>query len=158
MRSSSLGTRSLSGLVLLLATLKLVPPASLEKRKTVSKKLDIGNLPSHRGNKKQKVDSSTPSAIPIVVLDPAAPIAKSMVPKIDASLPRLDAKPSNPSFKAPLSNDSPLTLLRSENLAWNKFKQVVRNEVVFVCYDMSIKEFEHSTIHDLFKVTFLHPY
>ena len=124
----------------------------------MSKKLDIGSLPSRRGNKKQKVDSPMPSTTPVVVLNPAAPTAKPMVPKIDSSLTRPDAKSSNPSLKAPLSNDSPLTLLRSENLAWNKFKQVVRNEDVFVCYDMSIKEFEHSTIHDLFKVTFLRPY
>ncbi|XP_030939137.1 uncharacterized protein LOC115963993 isoform X2 [Quercus lobata] len=151
MRLSNLGTGSLSGLVHLLATLKLVPPASLEKRKTVSKKLDIGNLPSRQGNKKQKVDSSMPSTTLVVVLNPAAPIAKSMVPKIDASLTHPDAKPSNPSLKAPLSDDGPLTVLRSENLAWNSFKQVVRNEDVSICYDMSIKEFEHSTIHDLFK-------
>lgn len=82
----------------------------------MSKKLDIGNLPSCRGNKKQKVDSSMPSTTPVVVLNPAAPTAKPMVPKIYASLTRPDAKPSNPSLKAPLSDDSPLTLLRSENL------------------------------------------
>ena len=34
------------------STLKLVPLASSKKRKTVSKKLDTGNLPSRQGNKK----------------------------------------------------------------------------------------------------------
>lgn len=93
-----------------------------------------------------------PSTTPIVVFNPATPTAKLMVPKIDASLTRPDAKPSNPFLKTPLSDDGPLTFLRSENLAWNRFKQVVRNEDISICYDMSIKEFEHSTIHDLFKV------
>lgn len=32
--------------------LKLVPPVLSKKRKTMSKKLDRGNLPSCRGNKK----------------------------------------------------------------------------------------------------------
>ena len=32
--------------------LKIIPLVSLEKRKTVSKKLDTVNLPNHRGNKK----------------------------------------------------------------------------------------------------------
>ena len=34
------------------STLKLIPPTSSKKRKTMSKKLDMGNLPSRQGNKK----------------------------------------------------------------------------------------------------------
>ena len=45
-----------------------------------------------------------------------------------------------------------MTLLESEDLAWDYFNQVVTNEDVTICYDMSKKEFEHSTVHDLFKV------
>ncbi|XP_065615747.1 uncharacterized protein LOC136061650 [Quercus suber] len=45
-----------------------------------------------------------------------------------------------------------MTLLESEDLAWEKFNQAVTNEDVAICYDMSMKEFEHSTVHDLFKV------
>lgn len=89
-----------------------------------------------------------------MVFDHTAPAAKLVIPKVDASLPRPDIDPSNPSLKASLSDNSPMTLLRSENLAWNRFKQMVRNEDISVCYDMTVKEFEHSTTHDFFKVTF----
>jgi len=46
-----------------------------------------------------------------------------------------------------------MTLLENEGLAWERFNQAVTNEVVAVCYDMSMKEFERSTVHNLFKVT-----
>jgi len=39
-----------------------------------------------------------------------------------------------------------MTLLRSEGLAWERFQQVVPEEDVAICYDMSVKEFERSTI------------
>jgi len=45
-----------------------------------------------------------------------------------------------------------MTLLESEDLAWEKFNQAVTDKDVAICFDMSMKEFEHSTIHDLFKV------
>lgn len=47
------------------------------------------------------------------------------------------------------------TLLRSKALAWNKFKTVLKEDDVMACYDMSVKEFEHTTIHDLFKEFFV---
>ena len=46
-----------------------------------------------------------------------------------------------------------MTLLDNEGLAWERFNQTVTNEDVAVCYDMSMKEFERSTVHDVFKVT-----
>ena len=36
--------------------------------------------------------------------------------------------------------------------AWERFEQAVTGEDVAVCYDMSLKEFEHFSVHDLFKV------
>ena len=48
----------------------------------------------------------------------------------------------------------PMTLLEKEDLAWEKFQQVVNDEDIAVCYDMSLKEFEHSIVHNLFKVPF----
>ena len=42
--------------------------------------------------------------------------------------------------------------IENEDLAWERFKKVVTNEDVATCYDMSLKEFEHSGVHDLFKV------
>lgn len=61
--------------------------------------------------------------------------------------------PNLESSKAPLS--ASYTLLRSGALAWDRFKIVVKEDDVMACYDMSGKEFECSTIHDLFNVLIL---
>ena len=78
-----------------------------------------------------------------MVLDHPAPTTKS---RADTSLAHPSVNTSKP------SNAGPMTLLESEDLAWEKFNQAVTNEDVAVCYNMSMKEFEHSTVHDLFKV------
>ena len=68
----------------------------------------------------------------------------------------LDLDSSNPpkSTQSKAPNGSPMTLLKSEGLAWERFQKVVSEEDVAICYDMFVKEFERSTIHDLFKVLF----
>ena len=43
-------------------------------------------------------------------------------------------------------------IIENENLAWERFQKAVTDEDINVCYDMSLKDFEHSGIHDLFKV------
>ena len=45
-----------------------------------------------------------------------------------------------------------MNLRENEDLAWERYQQVVTKEDIVVCYDMSVKEFEHSIVHDLFKV------
>lgn len=104
---------------------------------------DTSNLPSHRGNKRVRVDSSTMSKTFVVILDLTAP---PVVSKVDTSLPLPDIEPFNSSPKAPPLIDGPMTLLRSEKLDCNRFKQVVRNEDVSICYDIFVKEFEPSTV------------
>ena len=47
-----------------------------------------------------------------------------------------------------------MNLHENEDLAWKRFQQAVTDEEIAVCYDMSLKEFEHSIVHDLFKVHF----
>ena len=47
-----------------------------------------------------------------------------------------------------------MNLLENEDLAWERFDKAVTSEDVAVCYDMSLKEFEHSGVHDLSKVLF----
>ena len=47
-----------------------------------------------------------------------------------------------------------MNLLENEDLAWEMFQKNATSEDVAVCYDMSLKEFEHFTVHDLFKVCF----
>ena len=47
-----------------------------------------------------------------------------------------------------------MNLFENEDLAWERFQKAVIDKDVDVCYDMSLKEFEHSAVHDLFKVFF----
>ena len=42
-----------------------------------------------------------------------------------------------------------MNLLENEDLAWERFEKAVTGEDVAACYDMSLKEFEHSSVHDL---------
>ena len=46
----------------------------------------------------------------------------------------------------------PTNIIENENLAWECFQKAVTNEDINVCYNMSLKDFEHSGVHDLFKV------
>ena len=45
--------------------------------------------------------------------------------------------------------------MENESLAWERFKNAVTDEDINTCYDMSLKDFEHFGVHDLFKVTSL---
>ena len=51
------------------------------------------------------------------------------------------------SYEKTLSN-----IIENEDLAWECFQMVVLDEDINTCYNMSLKEFEHSGVHDLFKV------
>ena len=61
----------------------------------MSKKLDTGNLPSRRGNKRLKLDSSTPSTTPVLVLDHVTLAQPPVASKVDASLPHPVVYPSS---------------------------------------------------------------
>ena len=45
-----------------------------------------------------------------------------------------------------------MNLNENEDLAWGRFEKAVSEEDIATCYDMSLKDFEHSSVHDLFKV------
>ena len=45
-----------------------------------------------------------------------------------------------------------MNLIENKDLAWERFEKAVSGEDVAACYDMSLKDFEHSGVHDLFKV------
>ena len=47
---------------------------------------------------------------------------------------------------------APSNIIENEDLAWERFKKAVTEEDINACYDMSLKDFEHSGVHDLFKV------
>ena len=129
-------------------------PLASDKRKTISRTLDIGNLLSCRGNKKPNLAlllrPSPLSSKLIPFVPPTASNQPSTIPKANTLLPNRSPS-SNPSTAAPLKGRL-LTLLRSKSLAWERLQQAVTDKVIIICYDMSVKEFERPTIHDLFKV------
>ena len=45
-----------------------------------------------------------------------------------------------------------MNLLENEDLAWERFEKAIIGEDMAACYDMTLKEIEHSRVHDLFKV------
>ena len=51
------------------------------------------------------------------------------------------------------SKEVPQHLLGNEDLAWERFSTAVTDVHVGACYNMSSKDFEHSGVHDLFKVS-----
>ena len=53
-------------------------------------------------------------------------------------------------------SDHPSNLMLDESYAWRTFKGIVTDNEVNECYNMSVKEFERSGIHDLFKVSLVH--
>ena len=76
----------------------------------------------------------------------------------------LDLEPKDPSSKkipstvhAPTSShpskEVPQHLLGNEDLAWERFTMAVTDADVIACYNMFLKDFEHSGVHDLFKVS-----
>lgn len=48
-----------------------------------------------------------------------------------------------------------MNIIENEDLAWECFRKAMSDEDIDVCYDMSLKDFEHSSVHDLFKVCIL---
>ena len=49
------------------------------------------------------------------------------------------------------SQQVPQNLIGNKDLAWERFGMVVTDADVTACYNMFLKDFEHSGVHDLFK-------
>ena len=82
------------------------------------------------------VDSSTPiKSSPSKTPSPKIPSSKSIV-----------SGSSQPSEKTSKN------IIENEYLAWEHFQMAILDEDSRACYDMGLKEFEHSGVHDLFKV------
>ena len=131
------------------------PPIG-EKRKNISSRVDLGDLPSRRGREK-KHKSTKPQDV-----KSPPPISNQESP---VQILTLDSKPKVPPSKkissivhAPTSSipskEVPQHLLGNEDLAWERFTTAVTDLDVAACYNMSLKDFEHSGVHDLFKVSF----
>ena len=77
---------------------------------------------------------------------------------VDSSTPTETTPSKTPPSKTTVPATSqpsahvPTNIIENENLAWKHFQKVVTDEDINVCYDMSLKDFEHSGVHDLFKV------
>ena len=129
-------------------------PPTAEKRKNISPRVDLGDLPSRRGREK-KHKSSKPQ-------DVKSPPASNLESPVQVLA--FDPEPKDPPSKkissivhAPtstLSKEVPQHLLGNKDLAWERFSTAVTDVDVGACYNMSLKDFEHSGVHDLFKVSF----
>ena len=130
------------------------------KYKSISSVVDLDDLPSCRGAKKQKpvktpipeVPKFTPQTVnlddPPVDVEPV-----QTVYPVQTDLPPFSAKNSrNPSPSDP--SDCPSNLVLDKNYTWRTFKGIVIDNEVNECYNMSVREFERFGIHDLFKVVF----
>ena len=91
---------------------------------------------------------------PVVNLVPVQTIPSVQpenLPSLTAKAPRR-AHPSKQTKRHP-------NLVQDEGYAWRIFKGLITNNEVNVCYNMSVKDFKRSSIHDLFKVcSFHYPY
>ena len=135
-------------------------PSVGEKRKPLPKNIDISNLPSRRGKKAKHMSSQAakPNSPP--------PQPSIKVYDVYSSTPTKTTPSKTPPSKAHLSKTTaPATsqpsafvlanIIENGNLAWEHFQKAVTDEDINVCYDMSLKDFEHSGVHDLFKVRIL---
>ena len=123
--------------------------------------MNLGDLPSHRGPRKQK-----PSKNPL----PKVP--KFTPPTVDLDDPAINVVPvqtippgqTDPPFLAKTSHKTHPSepfkqlpnLVLDEGYEWRTFKGIITDNEVNSCYNMSVKDFERSTVHDLFKVYKFH--
>ena len=144
----------------------VVPVASVQggkrKSKSISSAVDLDDLPSRRGAKKQKPVKApipkVPKFIPPTVNLDEPPVDVEPVQTVHPV--QTDPPPSAKNSRKPSPSepsDRPSNLVLDENYAWRTFKGIVTNNEVNECYNMSVREFEHSGIHDLFKVSFVRP-
>ena len=128
-------------------------PMAGDKRKFLPKNIYLEGLPSHR-DKRVKLGSSK-----VVKSKPPQSQPSIQVVDVDSSTPVKSTLSKTPPPRTPLSKSTapgssqPSTnIIENENLAWERFQMAVQDEDVNMCYNMGLKEFEHSGVHDLFKV------
>ena len=93
---------------------------------------------------KSKPPQSQPS-IQIVDVDSSTPIESTPSKTPPSKIPL--SKSTVPGSSQPSTN-----IIENEDLAWERFQMAVLDEDINMCYNMGLKEFEHSGVHDLFKV------
>ena len=120
--------------------------------------MDLDDLPSRRGPKKQKPDKTSLPKVPKFALstvnldDPLVDVEPvQTIHPVQTDPPPPPKASRKPSSSEP--SDRPSNLVLDEGYAWRTFKGIVTDREVNECYNMSVKEFERSGIHDLFKVS-----
>ena len=127
--------------------------------------MDLDDLPSRRGLKKQKLVKADKASLPKVpkFVPPMVNLDESPVdlePVQTIHPIQTDPSPQTKTARKPPSSepsDRPSNLVLDESYAWKTFKGIVIDNKVNECYNMSVKEIERSGIHDLFKVSFIRP-
>ena len=132
-------------------------PLAGDKRKNLSFGVDLGNLPSRRREKKPKHRSSKPKDVQSTPLVPMHEHVDVQI--LDDPSIHVPSTTKMPSLSQP-SQQVPQNLIGNEDLAWERFGTAVKDTDVTACYNMSLKDFKHSGVHDLFKVCklFLFPF
>ena len=123
--------------------------------------MNLGDLSSCRGSKKPKPSKNPLPKVPkftsptvdldepminVVPLQTIPPVQTDPLPPAKTSC---RPHPSEPSKQSP-------NLVLDEGYAWRTFKGIIIDNEVNSCYNMSVKDFERSAIHDLFKVHKFH--
>ncbi|XP_065628752.1 uncharacterized protein LOC136061323 [Quercus suber] len=128
------------------------------KRKSkISSAVDLENLPSRRGSKKPKTTQTSlpkvPKFTPPTVNLDEPPVSVEPVQIVHPVSSDPPPPPSKTSRKPHLPEEPnrPSNLVLDESYAWRTFKGLVTDNEVNECYNMSVKDFERSGIHDLFK-------
>ena len=123
--------------------------------------MNLGDLPSRQGPKKQKpsktpfptVPKFTPLMVDFVDLVINVVLIQTVPPvQTDPPLPAKTSHKTHPSEPS----KQPLNLVLDEGYTWNMFKGILTDNEVNSCYNMSVMGFERSAIHDLFKVYKFH--
>ena len=115
--------------------------------------LDLGNLPNRRGNKKVKHRSSKPRVVKLVLPNPPSQQLTVQIYDVDSFMPTkvIPSKVIAPTSSQP-SQRVPMNLIENEDLAWESFQKAMTDVDMATFYNMSLKDFEHFGVHDLFKV------
>ena len=82
-------------------------------------------------------------------MDSFTPIESSPSKTLSSKIP--SSKPTVSGLSQP-SKKTSKNIIKNEDLAWERFQMAILDEDINVYYDMGLKEFEHSGVHDLFKV------
>ena len=130
------------------------------KSKSISSVVDLDDLPSRQGPKKQKPGKASlpnvPKFTPLTINLDDPPVDMEPVQTIHPA--HID--PTPPPAKTPRKthppepSERPSNLVLDESYVWRTFKGIVIDNEVNECYNTSVKRFECSGIHDLFKVVF----